>query len=628
MYRDYFGIEGNPFSNTPDPNFFYLSDRHQEALAHLQYGIHGSSGFVLLTGEVGTGKTTVCRYLLENLPENVDLALCTNPRLSEAELLATICDELRIDISRCIPDSVKDHMDALNNHLLVGYAKGRRAVLIIDEAQNLDYPLLEQVRLLTNLETASAKLLQIILIGQTELKDTLEQENMRQLNQRITARYHLEPMSKPEAEKYIRHRLQIGGLETDLMDLGALAEIFDRSGGVPRLINSICERSLLGAYAKEKKSIDRAIVRLAANEVLGNRPDLPISPEPSQQKTEPARVVFATLLAAAVVIGTFVLGSQDKVEIQKASASGPAAETPEADPPAEDPPPAWKEVDEGAKEKAVEKAGEKAGEQPEAAPPAVDDGVEAISRLIAEGAVTVPKPAAIETEVAANGNAAGTETASREDPALRDVTLQNLFRHPAIKGRLETAVARLFHFWNKKPTTLSGLNPCAEARVLGLWCYQRRGTLKRIKTINLPALISLVNGEGIRRYAVVSALTGPRVTLDIDDRKIDVDAAAFKLFWSGDFLVLWKPIPGLRINLRSGMEGDDVKWLRQRLTKILSLSSDAENPGLFDAGLIKLVTAFQKSHGLKGDGIVGVMTQIQLAAVIAQSDVPVLRNRP
>ena len=333
MYRDYFGIEGNPFKNTPDPSYLYLSDRHQEALAHLQYGIHGSSGFVLLTGEVGTGKTTVCRYLLENLPENVDLALCLNPRLNEAELLATICDELRIDISRCIPDSVKDHMDALNNHLLVGYAKGRRAVLIIDEAQNLDYPLLEQVRLLTNLETASTKLLQIILIGQTELKDILEQENMRQLNQRITARYHLEPMSEPEAEKYIRHRLQVGGLEPDLMDPSALAEIFDRSGGVPRLINSICERSLLGAYAKEKKSIDRAMARLAANEVLGEHLDLPTSPEPSQQKTEPARVVFATLLAAAVVMGTFTLGSQDKAEIKKAPASGPAAETREVSPP-------------------------------------------------------------------------------------------------------------------------------------------------------------------------------------------------------------------------------------------------------------------------------------------------------
>ena len=165
MFRKYFGIEENPFSNTPDPNYLFMSDRHQEALAHLEYGVQGSSGFVLLTGEVGTGKTTICRCLVEQLPKNVNLAMCLNPRLSEAELLASICDELAIKVRDCAPDSVKDYMDALNKHLLKVHAKGRRAVLIIDEAQNLSPSLLELVRLLTNLETASTKLLQVILIG-------------------------------------------------------------------------------------------------------------------------------------------------------------------------------------------------------------------------------------------------------------------------------------------------------------------------------------------------------------------------------------------------------------------------------------------------------------------------------
>ena len=207
MFREYFGIEENPFSNTPDPSYLFLSERHQEALAHLQYGVNGTSGFVLLTGEVGTGKTTVSRCLVEQLPDNIDLALCLNPRLNEVELLATICDELAIKRETCAPDSVKDHMDALNRHLLKRHADGRRVVLIIDEAQNLSTSLLEQVRLLTNLETASTKLLQIILIGQPELRDILSRNDMRQLNQRITARYHLDPMTRAEADKYIRHRL-------------------------------------------------------------------------------------------------------------------------------------------------------------------------------------------------------------------------------------------------------------------------------------------------------------------------------------------------------------------------------------------------------------------------------------
>lgn len=192
MFQAFFGIEENPFSNTPDPRYFFKSGRHLEALAHLMYGVRGNSGFVLLTGEVGTGKTTVCRHLVEQLPDNVDLALCVNPRLNEAELLATICDELGIAYS-VSPDSVKALLDVLNRRLLYGHARGRRAVLIIDEAQHLSVPVLEQVRLLTNLETSDTKLLQIILVGQPELKTLLDGDNLRQLTQRITARYHLDP---------------------------------------------------------------------------------------------------------------------------------------------------------------------------------------------------------------------------------------------------------------------------------------------------------------------------------------------------------------------------------------------------------------------------------------------------
>ncbi|MBI2585401.1 MAG: AAA family ATPase [Rhodospirillales bacterium] len=268
MFQDHFGIDRNPFSNTPDPSFLFMSRRHQEALAHLMYGVQGSSGFVLLTGEVGTGKTTICRCLVERLPEDVDLALCLNPRLSEVELLANICDEMEIAVKGA-RHSLKNLTDAINAHLLDVHASGRRAVLLIDEAQNLRYQVLEQVRLLTNLETASTKLLQIILVGQPELKERLQRDDMRQLSQRITARYHLEPMTPREARDYIYHRLKVGGLPSDVFDFDAIEEISRLSGGIPRIINSICERSLLGAYGRGVRRIDRKLASRAAAEVLG-----------------------------------------------------------------------------------------------------------------------------------------------------------------------------------------------------------------------------------------------------------------------------------------------------------------------------------------------------------------------
>lgn len=272
MFQDHFGIDRNPFSSTPDPSFLFMSPRHQEALAHLMYGVQGSSGFVLLTGEVGTGKTTICRALVERLPDDVDLALCLNPRLSEIELLANICDEMKIEVKGA-RHSLKDLTDAINAHLLDVHAKGRRAVLIIDEAQNLRTQVLEQVRLLTNLETPSAKLLQIILVGQPELNDVLKRDDMRQLSQRMTARYHLEPMSLRESRDYILHRVRVGGLTSDVFDFDAIEEICRLSGGIPRVINSISERAMLGAYGLGTRRIDRRLAKRAAAEVFGDNGD-------------------------------------------------------------------------------------------------------------------------------------------------------------------------------------------------------------------------------------------------------------------------------------------------------------------------------------------------------------------
>ena len=267
MYLEHFNLTERPFSITPDPRFLYMSARHREALAHLLYGLGDGGGFVQLTGEVGTGKTTICRCLLEQIPENVDLAVVLNPKVTAIELIATVCDELGVsyDTEKV---SVKLLTDVLNRYLLDAYARGRHTVLIIDEAQNLSTDVLEQVRLLTNLETATQKLLQIILIGQPELRTLLAREDMRQLAQRVTARYHLEPISRDETSAYIRHRLQICGSSQVVFNKRAVNKIQQLSGGIPRLINVLCDRSMLGAYVEGKTQVDVKVVKKAASEVL------------------------------------------------------------------------------------------------------------------------------------------------------------------------------------------------------------------------------------------------------------------------------------------------------------------------------------------------------------------------
>jgi general secretion pathway protein A len=272
MYLEHYGLNEPPFSITPDPRFVYLSERHRDALAHLLFGIGqgGGGGFVQLTGEVGTGKTTLCRLLLEQLPENTRVALVLNPRLSPEELLETICEELRIDLAGK-RGSLKSLVDALNHHLLDAYAQGLRVVLIIDEAQNLSVAALEQVRLLTNLETPTQKLLQILLLGQPELREMLAREDLRQLAQRITARFHLTPLDAEETEAYLRHRFAVGGGQRFPFTKLAVKRIHAHSGGVPRLVNIIAERSLLAGYAHDEAQIGERWVDRAAREALAPR---------------------------------------------------------------------------------------------------------------------------------------------------------------------------------------------------------------------------------------------------------------------------------------------------------------------------------------------------------------------
>jgi general secretion pathway protein A len=274
MYAPFFGLKQKPFSIAPDPRYLFMSERHREALAHLLYGVQGGGGFVLLTGEIGAGKTTVCRCFLEQIPARCNVAYIFNPKLSALELLITVCHEFGIKFppltAAGTAPTVKDHVDGLNEYLLRTHSVGQNNVLIIDEAQNLSPDVLEQLRLLTNLETSERKLLQIVLIGQPELRGMLARPELEQLAQRVIARYHLEALSEKETSQYVAHRLAVAGLKGSLpFDSAALHRIHQLARGVPRRVNLLCDRALLGAYATGTARVDRAIVDKAAGEVFG-----------------------------------------------------------------------------------------------------------------------------------------------------------------------------------------------------------------------------------------------------------------------------------------------------------------------------------------------------------------------
>ena len=269
MYKEYFGLKESPFSIAPDPHYLYMTDNHREALAHLLYGINSDNGFVLLTGDVGTGKTTVCRCLLSQLPEKSNIAFILNPKVTVAELLATIWDEFKIPYP-VINKNNKDFIDNINAYLLESNAKGERTILILEEAQNLSPEVLEQIRLLTNLETNERKLLQIIMIGQPELNELLSRPELRQLNQRITARYHLGPLTKKDVSAYVLHRLAVAGVNRKLFPGSSINRLYGLSGGIPRIINLLCDRALLGTFVQGKSMVDVPTLKKAASEVFGN----------------------------------------------------------------------------------------------------------------------------------------------------------------------------------------------------------------------------------------------------------------------------------------------------------------------------------------------------------------------
>jgi general secretion pathway protein A len=569
MYTAHFGLTEPPFSLTPNPRYLYMSERHREGLAHLLYGIRQSGGFVQLTGEVGTGKTTLCRCLLEQLPSEVDVALVLNPRLTVVEFLATLCDELHV-VYPAEPTSVKVLVDALHAYLLDAHARGRRTVLIIDEAQNLSAEVLEQIRLLTNLETVAEKLLQIILIGQPELTRLLAGRQLRQLAQRVTARYHLLPFSVPDTIAYIRHRLRVAGRGSDLFTWPAMRWVHRLSGGVPRLINVICDRALLGAFAHDLRRIDAATVRRAGREVRGTEP-----PERLW-----ARLGWTVGLTALGIVagGLAVLGTSKWI-------SSP-------------------QTDQVASAVSSDRRGMPVAQ-------ATSDNTQ--TRNVS--ALDAPKQ----------------DPTRRAVPATSSVPvpprLADLLGDQSVGGDDHAAFASLSSLWKLEyriPSTGLG---CDAIRSAGLQCLFRSGNWNRLRRLDLPVILELTGPTGARRRATLVSLEEERATLAVGKREYTFPLDEIDQLWDGSFILVWKAPPVRSRLIARGMQGSDVAWLRARLDTLEGKTPKGPGPDVYDALLEQRVVAFQRSRGLTADGLVGDETLLQLTLATREPSVPSLSSR-
>jgi general secretion pathway protein A len=590
MYETHFGFSEAPFSIAPNPRYLYMSGKHREAMAHLLYGIREGGGFVQLTGEVGTGKTTLCRQLLAEIPDGVDVALILNPRIDERELMQSICDELRINYRGS--DSVKQLVDVLNDHLLQAHARGRHTVLVIDEAQNLTDGVLEQVRLLTNLETARKKLLQIILIGQPELKEHLAGRALRQLSQRITARYHLEPLNRREVREYLRYRLRQGGCERPLFTAMAVSAIYRHSRGVPRLINVLCDRALLGAYASGRGRVSRRIVARASRELRGGA------------SSTGRRVLVwgvAAMLALVAPLAAYTMGwlpeRVDREVRQFVPSWVPRLSTAER---------------------------------------VVGSGLSKAGFIRVAHAAQPPMPAlSLELDLSVD---ARPHALTGEQPS--PVRLSSIARLTAVEARdviaslggesgsRVHALRELAAMWS---VPLALVFDCVGIGEFGLSCHSEVGGWSRVLELDRPAVVVLqgageTSGHGVLRHVIAEEVV---VGIGGADYRMAVDE--FTEVWAGSALLLWRRPPLGQIPVNEASSREDVLWLRR------ALNLEAANYGgvipsrverdLFDAELRDVLHDFQRRLGLPVSDQAAAAELILLNGRLGYESHPVLRHR-
>lgn len=567
MYANYFGLKEPSFSITPDPQYLFLSEQHREALAHLVYGAGESGGFVLLTGEVGTGKTTVCRAFLEQLPEQVDLALILHPALSATELLRAICDEFRIPLEDG-DRTVKRLVDKLNRFLLEAHAQGRRPVLMIDEAQDLSPRVLEQIRLLTNLETPKHKLLQIFLVGQPELREMLLHPGLRQLNQRITARYHLKPFDVRDTAAYVEHRLAVAGVERPLFTRGALRQLHRLSQGVPRLINIYCDRALLGACVSRNPMVTRNILEKAVAEVDDGRSWR----QPGAHRRWGALAAGVLALAIGGAWGFWEYRGRPDLPTVLAALKGEA--------------------------------------------PGGEDAA-------------TPEPTA---EALAAAKAAEAEKAQADEQtrlalakALADERLTELAADSELLADQELALRLLLRRWQVELGKLEGREPCERLSAFGLECELDRGGWSRVRDYNLPALLRLRDRQGVEGWVALVGLDEHQATLELAKGTETFPLGSLDGWWTGDYLLVWQPPPVGGTLIRPGSSGEAVRWLRRLLAQAPGLDFKDDGSSRFDHQVENAVRRFQTQSGLEVDGLAGPRTLIRLTSLVDMPGLPKLR---
>jgi general secretion pathway protein A len=556
MYTSFFGLNEKPFSITPDPRYLFMSERHTEALAHLIYGVRESGGFIQLTGEVGTGKTTLARSLLQQVPDTADVAVILNPQLSRNEFLSAICEELGVPLPESA-NSLKTLTNALNAYLLRNYGRGRRTILIVDEAQNLRVDVLEQVRLLTNLETTKQKLLQIILIGQPELRDILSRNDMRQLAQRITGRYHLEPLSREETTTYIDHRLKVAGAMAPIFSDAAKRELYRLSKGVPRMVNVIADRAMLGAFTRENHQVTPQIVRIAASEVLDQRVR---TLSPWYRWGLIGGSIAA--LAALVFIISWIWAAWPSLAPRLAASIGMDSD-PESNP-----------------ENIV------------------------VTRVNKRVTIGRPPPEISMPDAIANDELVDGE--SIPEDRLESALAQN-----ANLTNNDKAFENLFGIWGAEymPGTARA---CNQAQQYQLYCLFQRGSLAQVRSLDRPAILTLRDVDSRQHQVVLSGLNNQVAFILIGDESYDVNMSELTNFWFGEYLLLWRPQSGKVKEYFPGMRDEGIKWLRASLAEIQGKPVIPIDSDVYDAELEARVREYQRDRRLTVDGLVGYRTQITI----------------
>jgi general secretion pathway protein A len=575
MYEQFFGLEDEPFRLTPDPRYLYLSPKHAEAMAHLRLGLTESSGFVCITGDVGTGKTTLLRTFLADLGPNIRAAYAFVPPLSAIDLLRRICREFGLSVSG---QSQADLTEELNAYLAAENAAGSRCVVVLDEAQALSVELLEQIRLLLNLETATQKLLCIVLVGQPQLRKLLLDPELAQLNQRITLRWHLGPLSYRETVAYVNHRLSVasGGRNTHLFTLPALRLLHSVSDGVPRLINMVAHRALLAAFVARVSRVDRRLVARAYHEIQA----VPLPGTLLPGRKAALAVAGLGIGVALVAFGTPLL---DRVLTGPLPAAAPQ------------PPAVAAGVGDAAQPVAA------AAEAPQRQPPAVE---------------AVPAPTA------------AAEVPPTPERALATAELARRLTSLDADASARAATEAVLAAWGEHPlgdeASSNGIEALAWRH--GLQDLVLTGNRSMLRLLDLPAVVAL-HPPGARgpRYVALTGLDEAQVTVSVDGSVRPMNSDVLEQLWSGEAHVLWRDFDGLGPMLRSGARGIAVVRLQKLLRQVGALSG--EPTGTFDVATADAVLAFQRAHRLDPDGVVGPLTTIVLYTTAGGYPRPTLAMR-